>query len=309
MAPYGSRMGGMGAIQELCAPHGSHVRLFEVDGTIREPHAPLGCHVHCMGAMCTAWEPCAFYESSIGARWQHMGGKWCHTGMGAYGAVCTIFELCAPYGSQMHLKGAMRAYGSHLALYGSHMGKYENHVHLVSHVGGLGCGREAVCALWELCVVIWEVYGIVRKPDAPDWSCVIQLGAMWCCMEAKCYMGAIFPHLGAMCDQTGAACTIWKPYSADGWDPGASSELTRQAYIGFYSGGRRHIGRILGIPWPASVSRNSAIPVLIAASSEVKRRFGLVDEAIWAHYGSLGSVTRRVYREHCSARDGWAGKS
>jgi hypothetical protein len=68
---------------------------------------------------------------------------------------------------------------------------------------------------------------------------VIQLGAMWCCLEAKGYMGAIVPHLRAMCDHTGAACTIWKPYSADGLDPGASVEVTRQGHIGFYSGALR----------------------------------------------------------------------
>jgi hypothetical protein len=64
--------------------------------------------MHHLGAMCTAWEPCAFYESGMGARWQHMGGKWCHIGdvcviWGPYGAVCTIFETCAPYGSPMAL--------------------------------------------------------------------------------------------------------------------------------------------------------------------------------------------------------------
>jgi hypothetical protein len=85
---------------------------------------------------------------------------------------------------------------------------------------------EAVCAIWELCVVTWEVYGILWKPDAPDCSRVIQLGAMWCCMEARCYMGAILPHLGAMCDHTGAACTMCKPYGANGWDPGSSVEVT-----------------------------------------------------------------------------------
>jgi hypothetical protein len=86
----------------------------------------------------------------------------------------------------------------------------------MSHVGGAECEMEAVCAIWELCVVVWELYGLVGKPNAPDWSNVIQLGAMWCCMQAKYYMGAILPHLGAKCDHTGAACTIWKPYGADG---------------------------------------------------------------------------------------------
>jgi hypothetical protein len=94
----------------------------------------------------------------------------------------------------------------------------------MSQVGDVGCEMEAVCAIRELFVIIWEVYGIVSKPDAPDWSCVIQLGAKWCCMEDKCYMEAILPHLGTMCDHTGAACTIWKPYGADGWDLGASIE-------------------------------------------------------------------------------------
>jgi hypothetical protein len=46
-------------------------------------------------------------------------------------------------------------------------------------------------------------------------------------------MRAILPHLGAMCDHTGAVCTIWKPYGADRWDPGASAEVTRQGYIRF----------------------------------------------------------------------------
>jgi hypothetical protein len=115
-------------------------------------------------------------------------------------------------------------------------GQYENTVHLMRHVGGVGCEIQDVCTIQELCVVIWEVYGIVWKPVAPDWSHVIQLGAMWCYMEAKCYMGAKLPHLGAMCDHAGAACTIWKPYRADGWDPGASVEVTRQGHIGLYSG-------------------------------------------------------------------------
>jgi hypothetical protein len=70
---------------------------------------------------------------------------------------------------------------------------------------------EAVCAIWELCVVVWEVYRNVWMPDAPDWSHVIQLGAIWRCMETTCYMVALWPHLGAMRDHTGAACTIWKP--------------------------------------------------------------------------------------------------
>jgi hypothetical protein len=47
------------------------------------------------------------------------------------------------------------------------------------------------------------------------------------------------PHLGAMCDHTGAAFTIWKPYRAEGWDPGASIEVTRQGHIGLYSGALR----------------------------------------------------------------------
>jgi hypothetical protein len=64
---------------------------------------------------------------------------------------------------------------------------------------------QGVCAIPERCVVLWEVDCILWKPDAPDWSHVIQLGAMWCCMEAKCYMGAKLPLLGAMCSQTGAA--------------------------------------------------------------------------------------------------------
>jgi hypothetical protein len=64
-------------------------------------------------------------------------------------------------------------------------GQYGNPVHLMSHVGDVGCEIKAVCTIQELCVVIWEVYGIVWKPDAPDWSRVIQLGAMWCCMEAN----------------------------------------------------------------------------------------------------------------------------
>jgi hypothetical protein len=107
----------------------------------------------------------------------------------------------------------------------------------MSHVGGLGCEIQGVCPIQELCAVtvIWEGTG---KPDAADWSHVIQLGAMWCCIEAKCYMGAILPHLGAMCDHTGAACTIWKPYGADGLDPVASVEVTRQ-YIGLCSGSQR----------------------------------------------------------------------
>jgi hypothetical protein len=88
------------------------------------------------------------------------------------------------------------------------MGQYGNPVHLMSHLGGVGC-EMTVCAMWELCVVIWEVYGIVWKPDAPEWSCVNQLEAIWCCMEAKCYMGVMLHHLGATCYQTGAACTIW----------------------------------------------------------------------------------------------------
>jgi hypothetical protein len=95
---------------------------------------------------------------------------------------------------------------------------------------------QGVCAIRELCVLIWDVYGIVWKPNASDWSRVIQLGAMWCYMEAKCYMGAILPHLGAMCDHTGAACIMWKPYGVDGWNPGASVEVTSQGYIGCYSG-------------------------------------------------------------------------
>jgi hypothetical protein len=52
-------------------------------------------------------------------------------------------------------------------------------------------------------------------------------------------MGAIMPHLGAMCDHTGAAFTIWKSYRAEGWDPGASVEVTRQGHIGLYSGALR----------------------------------------------------------------------
>jgi hypothetical protein len=52
-------------------------------------------------------------------------------------------------------------------------------------------------------------------------------------------MGAMFPHLGSMCDHTGAACTIWKPYGADRWDPRASVEVNSHRYIGFYSGAMR----------------------------------------------------------------------
>jgi hypothetical protein len=52
-------------------------------------------------------------------------------------------------------------------------------------------------------------------------------------------MGAMFPHLGAMCDHTGAACTIWKPYGVDRWDPRASVEVKSHGYIGFYSGAMR----------------------------------------------------------------------
>jgi hypothetical protein len=53
-------------------------------------------------------------------------------------------------------------------------------------------------------------------------------------MEAKCYMGAMLPHLGAMCDHTVASCTIWKPYGTDGWDLGVriDCEVTRNGYIG-----------------------------------------------------------------------------
>jgi hypothetical protein len=45
-------------------------------------------------------------------------------------------------------------------------------------------------------------------------------------------MGVILPHLGAMWDHSGPACTIGKPYGADGWDPGASVEVTRWGTLG-----------------------------------------------------------------------------
>jgi hypothetical protein len=62
-------------------------------------------------------------------------------------------------------------------------------------MGGVGCEVDAVCVI--LCV-IWEAYVIDRKPDAPDWSCVMQMGAMWCFMGAKFYVGAMLPHMGVM---------------------------------------------------------------------------------------------------------------
>jgi hypothetical protein len=62
-------------------------------------------------------------------------------------------------------------------------------------MGGVGCEVDAVCAI--LCV-IWEAYVIVCKPDAPDWSCVMQMGAMWCFMGAKFYVEAMLPHMGVM---------------------------------------------------------------------------------------------------------------
>jgi hypothetical protein len=55
---------------------------------------------------------------------------------------------------------------------------------------------------WKLCVphvcVISEAYVILCKPDAPDWSCVMQMGAMWCFMGAKFYVGAMLPHMGVL---------------------------------------------------------------------------------------------------------------
>jgi hypothetical protein len=86
----------------ILPPYGYHMMQ-------REPHAPLGCHVHRMGTVCTTWELCAFLRTV----WEPDANiwEWCHIGdacaiWGPYGAVCTIFEPCepcAPDGSQMTL--------------------------------------------------------------------------------------------------------------------------------------------------------------------------------------------------------------
>jgi hypothetical protein len=136
-----------------------------------------------------------------------MGGEWCHMVMKLlYGG---HVELCAPYlsyvchmGARWHCEGADGTilepgvgYMEPLASYGTHVGAIRKPKHHMSHAGGVWCEIEAVCAIWELDAVIWEEYSVVWKPDPPDWNRVIQLGAMRCCMEAKCYMRATGTHV------------------------------------------------------------------------------------------------------------------
>jgi hypothetical protein len=117
--------------------------------------------------------------------------------------------------------------------------QYGNPVQLLSHVGGVGCETEAVFTTHELCVVIWEVYGIVWQPDAPVWSHAILLGAMWCCMESSAIWEPYFP--------TWEICVtiqeLHAPYvthmGQTGGIQGLALRLARHGYIGFYSGTMR----------------------------------------------------------------------
>jgi hypothetical protein len=111
---------------------------------------------HCMGAMDTRWEPHGTVKEADGTILEKGAGVW----------------------------EPLR-----------HVGAIWKPKHHMSHVGGVWCEMEAVCARWELDAVIWEEYGVVWKPDPPDSGRVNQLGAMWCCMEAKCYMRATGTHV------------------------------------------------------------------------------------------------------------------
>jgi hypothetical protein len=103
-----------------------------------------------------------------------------------------IRRQIAPYECQMRLKGACGPMGATCITWEPYGGILETLLHLTSHVGGVGCDI-AVGAIWELYVVMWEVYGIVWKPDAPDWSRMIHLGAMWCCMKENAICESYFP--------------------------------------------------------------------------------------------------------------------
>jgi hypothetical protein len=78
----------------ILPPYGFHM-------TQRGPHAPLGCHVHRMGATQILLEWYGSQMATNGRQMFHIGNAcviW-----GPYGAVCTIFEPCAPYGSLIAL--------------------------------------------------------------------------------------------------------------------------------------------------------------------------------------------------------------
>jgi hypothetical protein len=131
--------------------HGAYVS----HSSIWPPH---GMH-HQYGTIPICWHlaPMLLSKNAHGSHAVHMAPIRCtwHPN-GACGSLCIIWEPC----------------GGNMAT-------------LYTHVGGVVCEIKAVCTIQELRVVIWEVYGIVWKPDAPDWSRVIQLGRMWCCMEAN----------------------------------------------------------------------------------------------------------------------------
>jgi hypothetical protein len=238
-------MGTVCAVREADGLWEPFSAMLEADGNKWELNAPYGGH---MGAMCTEWEPCVRHMGAAcepyGSHFSPYGSQNCAN----YEADGAIWELYAPYGSHMEAvwavwevngaiwatnapyRGYMGAIWRHVGGRWHHMGGRWHHVGgRWHHVGGRWHNMGAACA-------VWGPYGsgvTVWTPCMPYGSHMrCQLGALWS-------IGAVLPHVGAMCDHMGAF-TLHRSHIMPFAPSVGGKELVREPgshmYIWFYSG-------------------------------------------------------------------------